>query len=170
MLNSGRHVLIVEDDYATREMLAGLLSSQGFYAVGAEDGLEALHLLRTVRRRAPEASCLVLLDLAMPRFGGDEFRRAQLHDPCVAAVPVVVMSGATDLEQRAFAMDAVATIRKPINFDVLLNVVTRYCVPVPAALRPAPDRLPDRRGQDGSERSRGQHERRRRFVVDDERG
>ena len=60
------NVLIVEDDADTREMLAALLSMQGFHAVGAEDGLEALHLLRTVRHRAPDVPCLVLLDLTMP--------------------------------------------------------------------------------------------------------
>jgi CheY-like chemotaxis protein len=122
-----RNVLIVEDDADTREMLATLLSTRGFHAVSAEDGLEALHLLRTVRRRAPDVPCLVLLDLKMPRLGGHEFRRAQLGDPTVASVPVAVMSGATDLEQRAQALGAVATLAKPIDFDRLLDIVNRYC-------------------------------------------
>src|SRR5215217_8554479 len=100
------HVLIVEDDADAREMLVSLLGDEGFQAVAAEDGLEALHLLRTVRHRAPETPCLVLLDLAMPRLGGNEFRRAQLGDPTVANVPVAVMSGASDLEQRAQALGA----------------------------------------------------------------
>src|SRR2546426_8113557 len=108
-------------------MLAALLATQGFHAVAAEDGLEALHLLRTVRHRAPNVPCLVLLDLKMPRLGGNEFRRAQLGDPTVAGVPVAVMSGATDLEARAQALGAVATVSKPIDVDVLLNVVRKYC-------------------------------------------
>ncbi len=121
------NVLIVEDDPDTREMLATLLVTAGFHAVGAEDGLEALHLLRAVRHRAPDVPCLVLLDLKMPRLGGHEFRRAQLGDPTVANVPVAVMSGAADAEQRAQALGAVATLVKPINFDTLLDVVRRYC-------------------------------------------
>lgn len=121
------NILIVEDDADTREMLTVLLSTEGFHAVGAEDGLEALHLLRTVRHRAPETPCLVLLDLSMPRLGGSEFRRAQLGDPIVASVPVAVMSGATDAEQRAQALGAVATVTKPIDLTVLLDVVRRYC-------------------------------------------
>lgn len=121
------NVLIVEDDRDTREMLATLLQTEGFHAVGAEDGLEALHLLRTVRHRAPHVPCLVLLDLKMPRLGGNEFRRAQLGDPIVASVPVAVMSGAVDAEQRARDLGAVATVTKPIDFDLLLRVVRRYC-------------------------------------------
>ncbi len=121
------NILIVEDDADTREMLATLLAMEGFHAVAAEDGLEALHLLRTVRHRAPEVPCLVLLDLKMPRLGGSEFRRAQLGDPTVASVPVAVMSGAIDLEARAQALGAVATVSKPIDCDLLMDVVRRYC-------------------------------------------
>jgi CheY-like chemotaxis protein len=108
-------------------MLTTLLTTEGFHAVAAEDGLEALHLLRTVRHRAPEVPCLVLLDLKMPRLSGNEFRRAQLGDPIVAAVPVAVMSGAVDAQQRAATLGAVATLTKPIDFDELLTVVRRYC-------------------------------------------
>src|SRR5437763_6678470 len=100
-------------------MLAALLATQGFHAVGAEDGLEALHLLRTVRHRAPEVPCLVLLDLKMPRLGGEAFRRAQLGDPIVATIPVAVMSGAADIELSARALGAVAALAKPIDVDRL---------------------------------------------------
>src|SRR5690348_11894164 len=120
---TARNVLVVEDDADTREMLTTLLAGQGFHAVGAEDGLEALHLLRTVRHGAPDAPCLVLLDLAMPRLGGLEFRRAQLSDPIVAAVPIAVMSGAVDAQERAEKLGAVATLGKPVDFDALLAIV-----------------------------------------------
>jgi len=121
------NVLIVEDDPDIRKMLAAFIATAGFHAVAAEDGLEALHLLRAVRHRAPEAPCLILLDLKMPRLSGNEFRRAQLGDPLVASVPVAVMSGAADLQQRAEALGAVAVLPKPIHFDTLLDVVKRYC-------------------------------------------
>jgi len=97
--------------------------------VAAEDGLEALHLLRAVQHRAPDVPCLVLLDLSMPRLSGHEFRRAQLGDPRVAGVPVAIMSGATDAEARALRLGAVATLTKPLDFDTLVRVVRRYCVP-----------------------------------------
>lgn len=121
------NVLIVEDDPATRDVVSTILTSQGFHTVTAEDGLEALHLLRAVRHRAPDIPCLILLDLAMPRLGGPEFRRAQLKDPVVAGVPIAVMSGASDVVERAQALGAVATIVKPLDFEKLITVVKRYC-------------------------------------------
>lgn len=127
MTSPSGNVLIVEDDPATRDMLTALLATAGFHAVSAEDGLEGLHLLRTVRHRAPDVPCLILLDLKMPRLGGNEFRRAQLGDPTVASVPVAVMSGLTDAAQRAQKLGAVATLTKPLDVDVLLKVVKRYC-------------------------------------------
>src|ERR1700680_1051367 len=107
------NVLIVEDDPDTREMLSALISNEGFHAVAAEDGLEGLHVLRTVRHRAPDIPCLVLLDLKMPRFSGNEFRRAQLGDPIVASVPVAVISGAVDADERAQALGGAARRVQP---------------------------------------------------------
>ena len=66
-------------------------------------------------------------EIREPRLSGNEFRRAQLGDPTVASVPVAVMSGATDLEQRAQAMGAVAALSKPLDVEVLIEVVKRYC-------------------------------------------
>jgi CheY-like chemotaxis protein len=150
MAQSNLNVLIVDDDCETRDMLGAALFSQGFHPVAAEDGLEALHLLRAVRRRTPEAPCLVLLDLSMPRLGGYEFRRVQLSDPRVADVPVAVVSGAADLQQLARAMGAVAALEKPIDFERLLTVVRKYCVSEPAASRSAAHRLPHDRRQHGA--------------------
>ena len=65
----------------------------------------------------------------MPRLSGTEFRRAQLDDPMVAAVPIAVMSGLVDAEQRAETLGAVATLTKPLDVSALLDVVRRYCQP-----------------------------------------
>ena len=127
VVNQTGNILIVEDDPDTREMLSTLLSIEGFHTVGAEDGLEGLHLLRTVKHGAPDVPCLILLDLMMPRLGGHEFRHAQLGDPTVANVPVAVLSGAVDIEQRAQALGAVASVAKPIDVEMLMDVVRRYC-------------------------------------------
>lgn len=121
-------VLIVEDDRPTRELVGSMVLAAGFRPVSAEDGLEALHLLRAIRRREPHGRCLVLLDLSMPRLGGPEFRRAQLQDPVVASVPVVVMTGASDADAQSALLGAVAILSKPLDPVRLADTVRRHCV------------------------------------------
>ena len=73
---------------------------------------------------------LVLLDLKMPRFGGDEFRRAQLVPEIrsVSSVPIAVTCLAPSTpRKRAQSLGAVAIVTKPIDLEVLMEVVRRYC-------------------------------------------
>jgi CheY-like chemotaxis protein len=113
-------VLIVEDDADLREMMAQLLTLEGFRAETVANGRDALEYLR--RGDRPE---IILLDLMMPVMDGWEFRRRQRADPAVADVPVVVLSAldatrATDLQETAF-------LKKPLDFERLLQLVRRYC-------------------------------------------
>ena len=120
-------MLIVEDDPETREMLRQLLSTAGFYTVAAAGRTRgAAPAADRAPSRAPRAlpRAARSQDAAARR---QRVRRAQLGDPTVANVPVAVMSGAADLEQRAAAMGAVATLPKPLDIDVLIEVVRRYC-------------------------------------------
>ena len=75
-------ILVVDDDAAIRALFTALLRGAGYDTEAVADGGEALALLRG---RAPPA--LILLDLAMPRVDGREFRRRQLLDSALSAVP-----------------------------------------------------------------------------------
>lgn len=113
-------ILIVEDDADLRDMMAQLLALEGYDAAIAANGLEALDYLR--RGGLPR---LILLDLMMPIMDGWEFRREQQRDPALAAVPVVVLSAL----DRGRAADVVADdfLKKPLDFDRLLDLVRSYC-------------------------------------------
>jgi CheY-like chemotaxis protein len=113
-------VLIVEDDADLREMMAQLLSLEGFQTATVSNGFEALDYLRQQDR--PD---VILLDLMMPIMDGWEFRRQQQADPELAAVPVVVLS-ALD-QNRAAHVTANAFLKKPLDFDRLLELVRSYC-------------------------------------------
>ena len=60
------HVLVVDDDTAIRQMLRLVLEDEGYAVREAMDGIEALAALRVSAR-----PLVVLLDLMMPRLGGD---------------------------------------------------------------------------------------------------
>ena len=62
------HVLLVEDDTDTREVLRLILESDGMTVTPANDGLEALERLEEIHRRDPLTPCAIVLDYMMPRF------------------------------------------------------------------------------------------------------
>jgi len=122
MARTVRHcpVLIVEDDEDLREMMAQLLTLEGFQTATVANGREALEYLHQASK--PD---VILLDLMMPVMDGWEFRRQQQADPAIAPVPVIVLSA---LDQgRASNLEATAFLKKPLDFDRLLMLVRAYC-------------------------------------------
>ena len=119
------HVLLVEDDTDTREVLRLILESEGMTVTPANDGLEALERLEEIHRRDPLTPCAIVLDYMMPRFSGAQFRERQLTNPETADVPVILVSATSDLEARAATLDPFAILQKPIDPDELTELVRR---------------------------------------------
>ncbi len=114
-------ILVVEDDPDVRSALAELLSGEGYDVAVTADGGEALETLR-----AGLLPSVILLDLMMPNVDGWDFRRAQLDDPKLAAVPVVLLTAS------GFQPDSMRSERgrlemlpKPVQAHVLLDTVAR---------------------------------------------
>jgi CheY-like chemotaxis protein len=112
-------VLIVDDDEDIRDSIQSLLQLRGYTVDTAPDGASAL-----ARMRSGPPPALVILDFMMPRMNGEEFRAAQLGDATIAAVPVIVLSGAGKLQERA-ALAGVSVVAKPIELDELFAMVER---------------------------------------------
>jgi CheY-like chemotaxis protein len=116
-------ILIVDDDAGIRQLLLLFLEHKGYTAKSASNGIEALNQLQ-IDQPLPK---LILLDLMMPIMDGATFRQAQLSDPRIATIPVVVLSAAENIEAQAPLLTADAYVPKPIEFDSLLQIVERYC-------------------------------------------
>lgn len=110
-------VLVVENDEVTREALALLLEDQGYEVQKAENGAQALELLRD---RRPE---VILLDLHMPVLSGWDFLALRKKDTALAAIPVIIASVAED---DPAPLGAQGSVRKPYEFDELLRILSRY--------------------------------------------
>ena len=109
----GKRVLVVDDDRDIRELLVEFLASEGYDVASAPDGRRALAEARAHR---PD---VILLDLMMPIMSGWEFREAQLGDPELADIPVVVV---TAFEE---SLDGTELLRKPFLVEDVLDAVQR---------------------------------------------
>ena len=124
---SRAHVLLVEDDEDTREVLRLILESEGIVVAVARDGLDALTQIAHIRRDDPRAPAAIVLDYMMPRCSGPQFRQKQLADPGIADVPVILVSAVSDLPARAALLNPFAMLQKPIDPDQFTAVVREAC-------------------------------------------
>ncbi|MEI7527339.1 MAG: response regulator [Elusimicrobiota bacterium] len=116
-------VLVVDDDKTTCDVISSVLAGQGYRTACAGNGKEALAYLRSASR-PPR---LILLDLMMPEMTGWEFRKVQQNDPALAGIPVAIITGLPDTEEKAAAIGAVDVLYKPSRVETLTAVVSRFC-------------------------------------------
>jgi CheY-like chemotaxis protein len=117
----GGPVLVVDDSEDTRQTMCAILEVAGYPVESAEHGEAALRLLENGLR-----PCLILLDIAMPRMDGIEFRARQVEDPRFADVPVVLISGAFEVAKICRRL-RLPGFQKPAEASQLLAMVSRYC-------------------------------------------
>src|SRR5213594_3804491 len=110
-------ILVVDDDRASRRLLARTLTAAGYACAEAESGEEALEL---VRKQPP---CLLLLDYDMPGLDGADVSK-QIRDdpsPAVARIPTIMLTGHGGEESEVLCLQAGADdfVTKPIHPEVL---------------------------------------------------
>jgi len=121
-------VLVVEDELDIRKALVDLLRAHGYAASGAGAGADGLAAIAGDR---PDA---ILLDLALPDMGGDQFLEALRQDPRFESIPVVVMSGwARTIDP---PVPVAGWLPKPIEPGQLLAMMERLAAPARGAAGP----------------------------------
>jgi two-component system, NtrC family, response regulator AtoC len=112
-------VLVADDDRTIRRNLVKLLESEGYTALEAADGDEAL---KSIRSNAPDA---VLLDLKMP--GRDGLEVLGELGPALADLPVIVVTafGGSAAAIEAMRRGAYDYLSKPFDLDELVLTLKR---------------------------------------------
>ena len=110
------HILIVDDNKMNRLLLARGLEQQGHKVTFAENGRQAIEMLRA------QSFDLVLLDVLMPEMDGYQVLEQLMADPHLKNVPVVMVSAVDELESvvKCIELGAEDYLPKPIN-PVLLK-------------------------------------------------
>src|SRR5450756_2137882 len=117
MADTTRHLLIVEDEAALREVVAERLADQGYDVVQAANGEEA------VDRLAEFAFDIVVTDLRLPGIdGGKVLEAAVTRYPDIIGI-VVTGYGTVKDAVAAIKRGATDFVTKPFQFDELLHVL-----------------------------------------------
>jgi PAS domain S-box-containing protein len=117
--NSKQRILVVDDNMDAADSIAALLEMDGHQVKAvytAEAGLEQVNLLK------PD---LILLDIGLPRISGYEVaQRIKAAHPLISVVALSGYGGSDD-KQQAIASGFDAHLVKPVDFDVLRQLMKR---------------------------------------------
>ncbi len=126
-------ILVVDDNEMNRKMVSAILSKEGYQVITAPDAAQAL---QTLEAGAPD---LAILDVMMPDMDGFELCRRLRHRPDTAAIPIIILTALSELDERLKAFEAGADdfMAKPFQPQELVarvKVLLRRAAPV-AAIR-----------------------------------
>jgi Response regulator containing CheY-like receiver, AAA-type ATPase, and DNA-binding domains len=113
------HLLVIDDEKNIREGLAEYLEEEGYEVACAKDGEEGWNLF------SKGDIDLVITDLRMPGFGGEELMRRILAQ--APGFPVIMLTGHGSVETAVNAMrdGAWDFLTKPVDMDHLSLIIKR---------------------------------------------
>ncbi|MDY6903456.1 MAG: fused response regulator/phosphatase [Thermodesulfobacteriota bacterium] len=112
-------ILVVDDNLLNLKLLATTLDNHGYKTLMAMDGPTARQFAET------EKPDLILLDVKMPDEDGFEVIKQLKSNPATSSIPVIFLSGLSELESKltGFELGAVDYITKPFHpLEVLARV------------------------------------------------
>lgn len=122
-----RYLLIAEDDEDDRQLIRTAFAARGFNEklVFTENGEELLEYMYHTHETLSQAPVFILLDLNMPKKGGQDTLRELKQHPELRKTPVVIFSTSNSQHviNNCYALGANSYILKPPIYELLLNVV-----------------------------------------------
>lgn len=122
-------ILIVDDSYTIRQLLALTLTRARYRVAQAKDGQDAWEQLQ-----AGLACDLIIADIEMPRMDGFDLLRSLKSHPQLSALPVAMLTSRSGNKHRQIATELGATyyFTKPYNEVHLLEAITQLLHHLPA--------------------------------------
>ena len=114
--NSGKIILIIDDDPTVSELMKRQLSKEGYQVIIAPNGKDGIRLARELK---PDA---ITLDILMPEMDGWSVLRTLKADPEVSNIPVI-MASILDEKNKGFSLGAADFLSKPIQKEYLMKSI-----------------------------------------------
>ena len=114
-------ILVVENDQDMNEMVCDALDEAGYLTISAFSGEQGLRLM------LEELPDMVLLDIRLPDKNGIDICRTCNQDEMTKSIPIIMLTGCTDLSTKlaSFIAGARRYITKPFLIESLLTEVER---------------------------------------------
>ena len=115
----GLHILLVEDDEDTRQLLQISLSRKNYKVDIVEDAYAAQKYLK---EKIPD---LILVDIMMPGMNGIELCSWIRSQPQIKNIPIIQMSALGDEAtiEDSFRVGVMDFVNKPIDFELLIQKI-----------------------------------------------
>jgi CheY-like chemotaxis protein len=109
-------ILAIDDEKVNREFYSGLLKYKGYNVLKAENGEDALDILKNA------SVDLVLLDVMMPGISGFDVLKSIRENKKLQSLPVIIITALADKENRLKGLQLGADdfITKPFDVDELV--------------------------------------------------
>ncbi|MCC7371693.1 MAG: response regulator [Chloroflexi bacterium] len=114
---SDNQVLVVEDDLTIALLIAAILEDAGYQPVVVRDGRKALRVIRELR------PVVITLDLELPDLDGRAVLQRLMAERATDRLPVVVVSGSTELLSREERRSVSRALTKPFDLTELIQAV-----------------------------------------------
>lgn len=93
-----KKILLVEDDVFVRDIYNTKFGNEGYEVIVAENGMEALKKLETIR---PD---IILLDIMMPYMDGMEVLTKIKEREMLKKIPIIMLTNLSDKERIDFSI------------------------------------------------------------------
>jgi two-component system, cell cycle response regulator len=116
------HILVIEDNPASLELVTYLLQAVGHTVLAATDGESGLALLQEKRVD------LIICDLQLPGLNGYGVARQVKEDPALAAIPILAVTAFAMVgdRDRILAAGFDGYIAKPIEAESFVSDIERF--------------------------------------------
>ena len=111
-----RTVLVVEDELVNSQLL-GFILSEEYNVLYAEDGKQALEILRANKG----GISMVLTDIKMPVMDGFSLISEMRSDADLVRIPIMVLTSESDYEEKSLQLGAIDFLTKPYDMPSIIK-------------------------------------------------